>query len=263
MCNPRKVMIHLARSIEEAWQETVERTASTTGEVTELARINAEVRLDQEMGDQALEILERVLAGDFEGFEPWVRDSLGQYRRELDQVTLVYNPHTRQLTVEAQLTELVTAETRATAEASGFTVGEVAIEAVGRYYEDGWGGRTKERAVAEAHEQAEERLAKATGALHRRQHADELSVAEGLAQAEAEDLGIEELARLQEEVRGALRERLQIILAQAEERAYHVMNRAVGEAYRQTLRQLVMESGGRVLTDEQTGSVINMELELY
>ncbi len=44
---------------------------------------------------------------------------------------------------------------------------------------------------------------------------------------------------------------------------YHVMNRAVGEAYRQTLHRLVRENGGRVLTDEKTGSVINMEMELY
>ena len=123
MCNPRRVMIHLAQCIEEAWRQTIEQAATASGEVAELARINAEVQLDEEMGDMALGMLERVLAGDFEGFEPWERDSLGHYHRELDGVMLIYNPEDYELTIEAQLTELVTAEARATAEASGFTVG--------------------------------------------------------------------------------------------------------------------------------------------
>ena len=71
MCNPRKVMIHLARCIEEAWRRTVERTAEARGEVAELARVTADVPLDAEMGDLALDMLERVLSGEFEGFEPW------------------------------------------------------------------------------------------------------------------------------------------------------------------------------------------------
>jgi len=256
-------MIHLARSIEESWRRTVEQAATASGEVAELARINAEVRLDEEMGEVALQMLERVLAGEFEGFEPWQRDSLGQYHRELEGVTLIYNSQNHQLMIESQLTELVTAEASATEEVGGFTVGAVAVEAVGRYYHDGWGGRTKERALEEAQRQAEERLNEAIESLHEQQHADEIAEAEAQAQREAEERAAQELERLQAEAREALRERLQIILAQAEERVYHVMNRAVGEAYRQTLHQLVRESGGKVLMDEQTGSVINMELELY
>ena len=33
--------------------------------------------------------------------------------------------------------------------------------------------------------------------------------------------------------------------------------------WRQTLLQMVRENGGRIISDEQTGSVIDMELELY
>lgn len=263
MCNPRRVMIHLARSIEQAWRHTVEQSAAACDEVTELARINAQVNLDEEMGDTALEVFERVLAGEFEDFEPWTRDSLGHYRRDLGRVTLVYDPVHHRLTVEAQLTELVTAEARATVEASGFTVGEVAVEAVGRYYDDGWGGRTRERAVEEAEVEAEKRFKQAIDALHREQHAEELSRAADEAQKKADNAASQELARLQAEARNALRKQLQVVLAQAEDQVYHVMNRAVGETYRQTLHQLVRDNGGRVITDERTGSVINMELELY
>jgi hypothetical protein len=263
MCNPRRVMIHLARCIEEAWRQTIETTASESGEVAELARLGADVPLDAEMGDMALDMLERVLSGEFEGFEPWARDDRGRYCRDLGDVTIVYDPKSRRLNIETQLSEMVSAEARGAAKASGFTVGQVTAEAVGRYYEDGWGGRTEERAMAEAQAEAERKLDQALKALHREQNAPAMEAAEAEAKAEAQERAREALAQAQEEVRAALRERMQATLARAEERVYHVMNRAVGQAYRQTLRRVVRENGGRILKDEETGSVINMELELY
>jgi len=263
MCNPRRVMIHLARAIEEAWRTTVQQAATATGQVDQLARINVDIPLDAEMGDAALEMLERILQGEFEEFEPWERDAQGDYRRDLGEVVLVYQPGSRQLTVEAQLTELISAEAQAAAEAGGFTVGEVAVEAVGRYYEDGWGGRTKERAEQEAQAEAEHKLAEATEALHRQEHAPEIEVAEAEARVEAEQLAAEQLELRRVEVRDALRERLQTIVADAQDRVHHTMNRLVGEAYRRTLIEMVRQNGGRVLSDERSGSVINLELELF
>lgn len=263
MCNPRRVMIHLTQAIEEAWRTTVEQAAMATGEVQELARLTADIPLDAEMGERALQMLERILQGEFAEYEPWERDSEGNYRRDLGEVILIYQPGSRQLMVEAALAEQINAEVRATAEASGFTVGEVAAEAVGRYYEDGWGGRTEARARREAQAEAERKLTAAAEALHRQQHAAELEAAEAEAQAQAEAEAAAELERLQAETRQALRQRLQTILAEAEDRVYHTMNRLVGEAYRRTLIELVQENGGRVITDEQTGSVINLEVELY
>ncbi len=263
MCNPRKVMIHLARSIEGAWRRTVEQAASATGEVNELGRINAEITLDDEMGPAALEMLGQVLADGFDGFEPWDRDSLGCYRRDLGDVTMVFNPETGRLNVEAGLTEMITAEARAGAEACGFTVGDVAAEAMGQYYDDGWGGRTREKAEQEAHEQAERRLQEAVDALHREQNPEAFAKAETEAQNQAQEAARQALESRQTQVRTAMRQRLQSILSEAEERVYLMMNRAVGEAYRQTLHRLVRKNGGRVLTDEKTGSVINMEMELY
>lgn len=263
MCNPRRVTIHVTRNIHEAWQQAVEQTATATGEVAETARINTAIRLDEEMGDLALQMFERTLAGEFAGFEAWQRDEAGRFHRRMDEVMLQYDPETHQLTVEAHLAESVTAEGRGIAEATGITTGEVGAAGEGGYFEDGWGGRTEERARAEAQQRAERLLNSEIEALHRRQHAGELAQAEAQARAEAEAHARAELARLQEERRQQLRERLQGILAQAEERVQHLMNRIVGESYRQALRQLVIENGGRVLADEQTGTVINMELELF
>jgi hypothetical protein len=256
-------MIHLARCIEQAWRRTIEATATEDGAVAELARLNADVPLDAEMGDLALEMLARVLDGEFEGFEPWDRDSLGRYCRDLNDVTMIYDPDSHRLAIETRLSEMVSAEAQGAAEASGFTVGEVAAEAAGKYYDDGWGGRTKERAVAEAQAEAERRVAEAVEALHREQNAPAMAAAESEAQANARARAREALEARQAEVRAALHERMQATLARSEARVYHVMNRAVGEAYRQSLLRVVRENGGRVLRDEETGSVINMELELY
>ena len=263
MCNPRRVMIHLDRCIEEAWRQSVEQAATVTGEVAELARLSAQVPLDEEMGDAALLMLERVLAGEFEGFDAWERDDAGRYCRGMGEVTMTYDPASHELGIEAQLTESVTAEARAVAEASGITIGQVAVEAMGHYYDDGWGGNSRRRALEAARLDAERRLREAVERLGREQHVAELEEARERAGAEAQRLAREELARRQEPLRAALREQLQVTMAEAQERVYHVMNRVVGEAYRRTLIQLVLDNGGRILADEQTGSIINLELELY
>ena len=263
MCNPKKVMIHLARSIEGAWRRTVEQAATVEGEASELGRITAEVRLDEEMGETALEMLESVLENGFEDFEPWDRDDRGRLVREVENALLAFDPSTGTLTVEARLTETLTAEERAQAVAEGFTAGEVAVEAVGRYYDDGWGGRTREKALEEAHASGEKQLDQAADALHREQNPEAFAEAESRARQEAARLAEEKLEQAKSDARIAMRTRLQKTLHDSEQRVHRIMNRAVGEAYRQSLYRIVQQSGGKVLRDEKTGSVIDMELELY
>src|SRR5579859_2117855 len=77
MCNPRRVMINLTCTIEQSWRTLIEQTARVEGQVQELARISADIPLDAEMGDLALQMLERVLHGEFEGFAAWERDNEG------------------------------------------------------------------------------------------------------------------------------------------------------------------------------------------
>ena len=72
----------------------------------------------------------------------------------------------------------------------------------------------------------------------------------------------ERLEQVRTEVRSALRDRLRDILARAEDSVRYTMNRLVGEAYRQSLIQIVRENGGRVIRDQATGSVLNLELEI-
>ena len=263
MCNPRRVMINLTQTIEQSWRTLIEQTARVEGQVQELARIAADIPLDAEMGDLALQMLERILQGEFEGFDAWERDNEGNYRRDLDDVVLIYQPGSHQLLIEARLTELISAEARSSIEATGMTVGEVAVEAVGRYYDDGWGRHTEEKARAQAEAEAQQKLFAAIEALHQQQHTDEIQAAEAQARTQADQEAAAALERTRLTMRAALRERLQVVLANAEDRIYHTMNRLVAESYRQSLIQLVRENGGRVLTDERTGSVMNLELEIF
>lgn len=263
MCNPRRVNIEVNRSIQEAWQRTIEQSATARDEVAETATMNVDIPLDEQLGEMALEMLERVLAGEFESVEGWERDEEGNFfNEELEGVRLVYDTRARRLRMEARLAEQISVEVREQAEAAGFTVGEVAAEAVGHYYDDGWGGRTESWAREEARKNAERRLGKAVDDLHRAQNQEEFERAEAEAKAKAEAKASEELEQKRQEVRNALRERLQGTLSQAQDNAYYLINRAVGEAYRQTLLRLVRENGGRTLKDESTGSVINLEIEL-
>lgn len=262
MCNPRRVMVHLTDAIEEAWRETVTRLAQVEGEVQEVARLTADIPLDAEMGELALAMMERLMRGEYEEYEAWQQDEDGAFRRQLEQVTLVYTPGSHQLVIEARLAEQISAAAEAAAEAAGFTVGEVAVEAVGRYYEDGWGGRTEERARREAEAEAERRLTEARAALHRQQHAAELAAAEAQAEAEAQARAAEVLEAARTETRAALREQLQVMMADAQDAVYLTMNRLVGEAYRLSLIEMALQNGGRVVSDERSGAVINLELEL-
>lgn len=262
MCNPRRVTINVNRSINGAWRDTIQQCARGTDEVTEVARIATEIRLDDDLAGPALAMLERVLAGEFEGFEAWEPGN-GELRLALDEVTLVYDTEHHTLNIETALTESISAEAMADAEVSGVAVGEVAVEAIGRYYDDGWGGRTHERAMQEAQADSEKKIAEAIEGLRREQNRETFEQAEQQARQEAETRLRIRMDELREEARAAIRERLQLTLAQAQERVHQLISRAIGEAYRQTLLQLVRENGGRVVTDEQTGSIINMELELY
>jgi hypothetical protein len=262
MCNPRRVAINVNRSINGAWRDTVQQCARATDQVTEVARIETRIQLDDELAGPALATFERVLAGEFGGGEAWERAGT-ELRTALAGVTLVYDTVRHTLTVETALTESVSAEATAAAEVSGVAVGEVAVEAVGRYYDDGWGGRTEQHALEDARLDAERRLAEAIDRLRREQNAEAFQSAESQARREAEEQLRARMEQLRADARAAIRQRLQLTLAQAQERVHRLIARAIGEAYRQTLLQMVRDNGGRVITDEQTGSIINMELELY
>ena len=262
MCNPRKVMIHIAESLNRAWREAITASATRSGEVEQFAALTAEIELDRELGPAASEMLERVLAGEFPDHPAWKRDDRGNFVKQLDQVELSYSPAAQKLTMTARLAEMATAEVTKGAEICGVTTGTIAFEAIGHYYEDGWSNRTEEKALAEAREQAAIRLERALYELERESREKTLAPELEKLEKEAADMAALELERKRVELRSALRRRLEAELAGQRQEAFYTINRAIGEAYRQTLCQLVVKSGGRVISEERTGTVIDLELEL-
>lgn len=262
MCNPRKVMIHVAQSIEEAWRKTISESIAVDEEVGQMAAIVANIELDQEMGEAALVMLERVLAGEFPDHAPWSRNKNGDFIKELEDITLCYQTRSRQLTMTAHLSRMASAEAEAAAELSGVTIGEIAFAAIGHYYEDGWKDRTKEKALEEARQQVEIRLSRALHKLHEEQQQEKTASAKESLQQEAQTRALEKLEKSKLAVRRALREQLQVKLTKRRQEAFYAINQAVGEAYRQTLCKLVLDNGGRIISDRQSGTVIDLELEI-
>jgi len=255
-------MIHVAQSIEEAWKKTICESAVVGAEIGQLASITANIELDQEMGVAALEILEKVLAGEFPDHAAWSRNSEGEFVKELGDITLCYQPRTRQLTMTAHLSAMASAEATAASEVCGVTIGEIAFNAVGHYYEDGWKERTEEKALAEVHQQIEVRLARALYELNQEQQHESVTLKRDELKQEAREKALAKLEISKLEVRAALRQQLQAQLASRRQEAFYTINQAVGEAYRQTLCKLVIDNGGRIISDRQSGSIIDLELEI-
>ena len=91
MCNPRKVMIHVNETIEAAWRQLLTEKATAAELLSEHAEISCEIKLAEEMGAAALDVLEQVLAGEFADFPAWERDGDDNFYRDLEDITLVYD----------------------------------------------------------------------------------------------------------------------------------------------------------------------------
>ncbi len=265
MCNPRKVMIHVNKTIEAAWRQMLTEEATATELLTEQAEISCEIDLAAEMGDATLDMLAKVLAGEFPGFSAWEKDSDGNFYRDLDAITLIYEPCRQQFVMRARLREMISVKAQAAAEVCQETAGSIAFSAVGHFYDDGWKGRTEKKALEEAQAQAEIRIEHALEELkserRRQESATESELRIGL-EKEAEVKARLQLEEKRHELRLHLRRQLQAQLALQQQNAFYEINRAVGETYRQTLCRLVLDNGGRIINDRQSGSVIELELEL-
>ncbi len=265
MCNPRKVMIHVNETIEAAWRQTLTETAAATELLSEKAEVSCAIDLAAEMGDAALDMLGRVIAGEFPGFSAWEKDGAGNFYRDLEAVRLIYESDRKQFVLQARLSEMISVKAEAAAEVCQETIGTIAFAAIGHFYEDGWKGRTEENALKEAQAQVEIRLERALEELkkerRRQENAEELQLRIALGEAARRRARLE-LEEKKHNLRFQLRQQLQAELALQQQNAFYEINRAVGETYRQTLCRLVLANGGRIIKDQQTGSVIELELEL-
>lgn len=262
MCNPRKVMIHVAQRIEEAWQRQLTESVSLQEQVKAGGSLAINLELSREMGAPAMDALKQVLAEGGPGFSPWEAGEDGCFRRRLEAVELVFDPANQDLSLKLELEKLIDAEGRATAEVGGVAGGEIVFAAIGHFYEDGWKGRTEEKALAEACEQARIRLARARYELKQKESAALVEHESRKLSHKARLAAEQELARCREQTRQALRQEIQARLAEARQQAMFTLNQAIGEAYRLTLCRLAQAQGGRIVSEQRSGTVIELEIEI-
>ncbi len=260
MCNPRRVVVRVARQIVGQWQEAVEREREVTGQVEATSQIVAEIALAEELGDLALETLDQVLAG---GFRDWQQTDDG-YRLEVAGVEMLYTPGTRDLRIQATAQDVVSAVGRARMELE-YGDGqprEITAEAVGRYYSDGWGGRTERRAREEAQQEAERKAEQQERALREKAKLERIAAVEPELEEQAAAVARERLRETAEQRRSELRIDTDAALEASLEEVQQEVNFLIGETYRQTLLRVVELRGGRVIRDDQVGSMVNLMAEI-
>ena len=151
MCNPRRVHVTATRPIAEAWRREISRVASLTERV--VGEVRARPPLGT-MGDPVIRALESRLATGERGWRQ-VEDG---YRCDVEGGYVQYIADDRALLLVATAEDDVRAEGRASEILEGIAEGSVEASGEGRYYDDGFGGWTKERGEREALEQAQDKL---------------------------------------------------------------------------------------------------------
>lgn len=151
MCNPRRVQIRATCQLAEAWAQEIARSVALTARVCGEARVRQP--LGAVLGVPALRALESRLAST-----PGWMPVDGGFRHNVDGGYVIYLTDDRVLEIVATLEDVVQAEGQASLTVQGKLEGEVQAEGEGMYYEDGYGGRTKEVGEKQAHDDAQQKL---------------------------------------------------------------------------------------------------------
>ncbi|MEV2271751.1 hypothetical protein [Nonomuraea africana] len=237
MCNPRRIKVKATRRIAEAWRAEIERTVTASGEAKGESRLVQPLR--SMLGEGALRAFEQALGGDPRW--EWVD---GGYRMRVPGGHAAYQPGSGELEIVISLTEAVEAVGTAEKVLEGEVTDEVSAESEGRYEDDGWRGRTKERAEREARSRAEAKAAKLAAERAERLRLDAEEAARHSMSAEAR--AVEDEARRRAEA--ALAERTLSVGQDLGRRA----DARLAEVHRQTLKdvmQLIAASYAQAISD--------------
>ena len=221
MGNPRRIQVRALRELAEAWEQAIRRYVTSDGDAVAAVRILEPLK--SSIGSPTLIALTAALSRA----EGWEQDADGVFRYELTGGYIAFDPASCELEIVAQLAADVQAEGEAGTTVSGPVEDDVEAEAVGRYYDDGWGGRTESTGRQDAATNADRELAQARAEWLARARAKEEAEAAGTAQARAE-----------EAAQAALSDAMAARRAELERQAVHQLT-AVGEQGRATFQQVV------------------------
>ncbi len=259
MCNPRRVLVQLAQEVREEWSRTVDAHVIEQADIAAEALLETQINLATELGTVALEELRALLVAGYGG---WQADADAFTLTLENGITLRYIPETGQLRVLARLSETVEAAASASGSAAGLVEGNVEVEGVGRYYDDGYGGYTAETARRMAEQDAQRRLAAAQRQFTDAQQRDALEAARQEAEARARVEAQARLREARERRQAILQDQLETLLRESEEQVQAAIGALLGQTYRRAIIRLAQEGGGQVMRDEAEGAVIELEVRI-
>lgn len=252
MCNPRRVQVTATREFAEEWRRAVSRQATVSG------RVAGEARLRRPLGHLGAPVLRALQLMLDRGVEGWEETESG-YRYDLEGGSVLYDLDAEELEIVAHLEETVTVDGSAELELQGEVSEAVSTEQEGRYYDDGYGGRTEETARREAEQAAERSLDDAV--RHRlTEAADEAEAAHddevrAAAQADAERRFQEAAARRRAALERAAQARLETLGV----RGLRVFNGLLANAFGDAMLAYAQAQGATNISRTDNDGVLEIE----
>ena len=256
MCNPRRIRVTATRQLNQAWEREVSRTVELNQQVIGEARVRQP--LDATLGTPALRALESALAADDSGW----REVEEGYRYDVEGGYVIYLLEERALEIVATLQDEVQTSAQATRRLEGIVDTEISAEGEGRYYDDGWGGRTKKLAEQKAQEAARQKLDNITRTQIEQAESEAENQASADVEAEARTQAQEQLqqiaAQRQEDLSAQARQHLNTVGVRCRQ-AFH---QALARGYRDAILAYARRNGADNIQCNEDGNIVEIEFNL-
>lgn len=258
MCNPRRVNVTATRELAEAWQREVAASVTVSGEV----QGHAEVRqsLAESLGAPAARALQQLLTRP-DGVEGWHEEG-GAYRFDVEGGFVRYNPAERELEIVATRQASIEVEGRGSRTVEGVTRGTATGSGEGRFWDDGYGGRNETVGQQEAQQNADQDMERDA---QRQISEDQQRAADAIGEdvrADAQADGQRRFAELSTERREELNREARARLNAVGVRGRQAFHQLLAQAYRDVLLAYARQQGGEVVTCDDRGDVLEIELRL-
>lgn len=256
MCNPRRVKVSATRELSESWNREVARTVELD------QRVVGEAVVRQAIGASLAEPVLAALDDALRAGDPEWQPVDGGFRHDVDGGYVVYSPEERALEIVARRESQVRASGDATLTLTGELHETLTAEGEGRYYDDGYGGRTEEHARREAQGDAERRIES-----EKRQRLDQAQRDAEAASASAVEAEAERNAR-QRLAREAQARRAELV-AQATQQLESVgalcrqaFHRLLARGYRDAILAYARRTGAEGVQCSETDGVLQIEFHV-
>lgn len=257
MCNPRRVRITATRELDEAWQHEVTRSVQLSSVVTGDARVRQ--AMGETLGPQALRALEGALANGQPGWE----ELEGGYRLDVEGGYVVYHVDSQELEIVAVRERQVDVEGTVSSTLTGHLREELSVDAEGQYYDDEWGGHTRERAEREARTSAESGLDDAARRRLEEARGEAEDEAASEIEAEATERARSNLEQAQSEERERLEAEARSHLESVGTRCRQAFHRLLACAYRDAILAYMRRNGGELSREPvDDGTTLDIEFTI-